>query len=68
MIINFTTIDEQGNSKNWSMTPNEIQEKYWSEAFDELPDPEDKVISCEVEDVNFESFDDMIMTFVGAAD
>lgn len=67
MIINFTTINEDGEKKNWRMTTNELQEKYWSE--DEgLPNLEDKVTEFNIEDPYFNSFEDVVMAFVGAID
>jgi hypothetical protein len=67
MTINFTTINEDGEKKNWSMTTNELQEKYWSE--DEgLPNLEDKVTEFNIEDPYFNSFEDVVMAFVGAID
>lgn len=67
MIINFTTINEDGEKKNWRMTTNELQEKYWSE--DEgLPNLEDEVTEFNIEDPYFNSFEDVVMAFVGAID
>lgn len=67
MTINFTTINEDGEKKNWRMTTNELQEKYWSE--DEgLPNLEDEVTEFNIEDPYFNSFEDIIMAFVGAID
>ena len=67
MTINFTTINEDGEKKNWRMTTNELQEKYWSE--DEgLPNLEDEVTEFNIEDPYFNSFEDVIMAFVGAVD
>jgi hypothetical protein len=67
MTINFTTINEDGEKKNWSMTTNELQEKYWSEDED-LPNLEDEVTEFSIEDTHFNSFEDVIMAFVGAVD
>lgn len=67
MTINFTTINEDGEKKNWSMTTNELQEKYWSEDED-LPNLEDEVTEFSIEDAHFNSFEDVIMAFVGAID
>ena len=67
MTINFTTINEDGEKKNWRMTTNELQEKYWSE--DEgLPNLEDEVTEFNIEDPYFNSFEDVVMAFVGAID
>lgn len=67
MTINFTTINEDGEKKNWSMTTNELQEKYWSED-ENLPNLEDEVTEFNIEDTHFNSFEDVIMAFVGAVD
>ena len=67
MIINFTTANESGEKRNWSMTPNELQEAYWSED-GSLPDLDEKIVSCKIEDVNFDCFEDLVMDFVGAID
>lgn len=67
MIINFTTINEDGEKKNWSMTTNELQEKYWSEDED-LPNLEDEVTEFSIEDAHFNSFEDIAMAFLGGID
>ena len=67
MTINFTTINEDGEKKNWSMTINELQEKYWSEDED-LPNLEDEVTEFSIEDVHFDSFEDIAMAFLGGID
>ena len=41
MRINFTTVNEAGKKRDWSMTPNELQEAYWSED-GSLPDLDEK--------------------------
>jgi len=65
--INFTTINEAGEKRDWSMTPNELQEAYWSED-GSLPDLDEKIVSCEVEDINFNCFEDLVTELVGAID
>lgn len=67
MIITFTTVDEDGVKKTSTITPNDLQEKYWSED-DDLPNLEDKVVDFKVEDAHFDTFEDIVMTFVGAVD
>lgn len=67
MTINFTTINEDGEKKNWSMTTNELQEKYWSEDED-LPNLEDEVTEFSIEDAHFNSFEDIVMAFLGGID
>lgn len=67
MTINFTTINEDGEKKNWSMTTNELQEKYWSEDED-LPNLEDEVAEFSIEDAHFNSFEDIVMAFLGGID
>jgi hypothetical protein len=67
MTINFTTINEDGEKKNWSMTTNELQEKYWSEDED-LPNLEDEVTEFSIEDALFDSFENIVMAFLGGID
>lgn len=67
MTINFTTINEDGEKKNWRMTTNELQEKYWSEDED-LPNLEDEVTEFSIEDAHFNSFEDIVMAFLGGID
>lgn len=67
MTINFTTINENGEKKNWSMTTNELQEKYWSEDED-LPNLEDEVTEFSIEDAHFNSFEDIVIAFLGGID
>lgn len=67
MKINFTTVNEAGKKRNWSMTLNELQEAYWSQDGN-LPDLDEKIVSCKVEDINFGCFEDLVMELVGAID
>lgn len=67
MIITFTTTKEDGTSKTWRMTPNDLQERYWSED-ENLPDLEDEITDFKIEDIDFATFEDVVMTFVGAID
>lgn len=66
--INFTTINSDGNEVKWSWTPDELEEKYWGD--EDIPMLDDGMVDCEFagQPLYFETFEDLVMTFLGAID
>lgn len=66
--INFTTINCDGDEVKWSWTPDELEEKYWED--EDIPMLDDEMVDCEFagQKLYFGTFNDLVMTFLGAID
>ena len=64
--IEFISINVDGIERNWSITPEELIEKYKSSEYD-LPSLEDTIVSCAFAGtiLYFENFSQLLYTFTG---
>jgi len=64
--IEFISINVDGIERNWSITPDELIDKYKSSEYD-LPSLEDTIVSCVFAGtiLYFENFSQLLYTFTG---
>lgn len=66
--IIFTTINCDDKEVKWSWTPSELEDNYWNS--EDIPMLDDEIVECKFagQDLYFNTFKDLVMTFMGCID
>ena len=65
----FLTIDDGGEEVEWNYSsPDEFEEKYWE--CENIPEMDAAITYCEFagKELYFNTFEDLVMVFIGACD
>lgn len=65
----FITLGSDGKEVEWDyFSPDEFEEKYWE--CENIPEMDAEIVYCEFagKELYFNTFEDLVMTFIGACD